>query len=162
MSRPHLYRPPLVPDRIRSIGGQGFAFVPNRFLLGGFLAALQPDELLLYFFLVLAGDRTGISFYHYDTICSLLGLPVERYLGARNSLIEKDLIAFDGTHFQVLELPAQPPSVSRPLRTTEDFERDDPATVRALIRESWPAANGACRSLGDAVRLDPGDSDDQR
>lgn len=162
MSRPHLYRPPLVPDRVRSIGAQGFAFVPNHFLLGGFLAALQPDELLLYFFLVLAGDRLGTSFYHFDTICSLLALPVERYLGARNGLIEKDLIAFDGTRFQVLELPAQPPSVGRPLRTTEELERDDPATVRTLIRESWPAVNGAHRNLGDVVQLCLDDSDEQQ
>jgi hypothetical protein len=34
---------------IRSID-DGFAFVPHRFLTGGFLAALDPDQLLLYFF----------------------------------------------------------------------------------------------------------------
>jgi hypothetical protein len=34
---------------------------------------------------------------------------VDRYVAARNALIEKDLIAFDGTIFQVLELPAAPP-----------------------------------------------------
>lgn len=160
-TRRRIHRPPLVPDRVRCIGGQGFAFVPNRFLLGGFFAALEHDELLLYFLLVLAGDRNGMSFYHYDRLCSLLGVSVERYLWARNSLIEKDLIAFDGTRFQVLELPAETPAVPSPLRTAEDLERDDAATVRALIKESLRQADGECR-LGSAVELDRGDSDDDR
>jgi hypothetical protein len=93
--------------RIRSIDG-GFAFVPHRFLTGGFLAALDPDQLLLYFFLVLAADRYGLSFYSYDKICSLLEMGLEQYVQARFALISQDLIAFDGTVFQVLALPPAP------------------------------------------------------
>jgi len=33
---------------------------------------------------------------------------LEQYLDARNALIDKDLIAFDGTRFQVLFLPMSP------------------------------------------------------
>jgi hypothetical protein len=72
------------------------------------LAALSQKELLLYLFLVLASDRYGLSYYAYDTICSLLRFSVEDYIEARNSLLEKDLIAFDGTLFQVLDLPPKP------------------------------------------------------
>ena len=97
----------LNPDRIRCIDG-GFSFIPHRFLTDGFLKSLNPSELLLYIFLVLAADRYGISFYSYDRIGSLLHLTVEQYIEARNGLIEKDLIAFDGTLFQVLELSATP------------------------------------------------------
>jgi hypothetical protein len=97
----------LNPDRIRRIDG-GFSFIPHRFLANGFLEDLSPPELLLYIFLVLAADRYGLSFYSYDRICSLLQLSVEQYIEARNGLIQKDLIAFDGTLFQVLELPATP------------------------------------------------------
>ena len=135
-ARRRIIRPPLVPERVRSIGARGFAFVPNRFLLDGFFAALDPDELRLYFLLVLAGDRNGVSFYHYDSLCSLLQMPVEMYLRARNALIDKDLIAFDGTRFQVVELPVSPPAVPRPLRTAEELEADDPATVRLLLEDS--------------------------
>ncbi|MBW1778807.1 MAG: hypothetical protein JRJ54_14660 [Deltaproteobacteria bacterium] len=98
----------LDPARVRRIRG-GFSFIPHRFLTGGFLSALNADPLLLYFFLVLAGDRNGLSFYSYDAICSLLHMSVDRYVDARNALIENDLIAFDGTIFQVLELPESPP-----------------------------------------------------
>lgn len=128
-------RAPLVPDRVRSIGGQGFAFIPNRFLQDGFLASLQHDELLLYFFLVLASDPSGLSFYHYDTLCSLLRMSVERYVTARNVLIDKDLVAFDGTRFQVLSLPKRP-APTKLLRTPEDFEDEDGATIRTLVRRS--------------------------
>lgn len=93
--------------RVRRIDG-GFSFIPHRFLTDGFLAALSQKELLLYLFLVLASDRYGLSYYAYDTICSLIGFTVDDYIEARNSLLKKDLIAFDGTLFQVLDLPSKP------------------------------------------------------
>ncbi len=101
----------LNPDRIRRING-GFSFIPHRFLSQGFLAALQQKEIVLYLFLVLASDRHGLSFYSYDSICTLLQMNLDQYIKARNGLIDKDLIAFDGTVFQVLELPARPVSSS--------------------------------------------------
>lgn len=96
-------------QRIRRIDG-GFSFIPHRFLIDGFLSALNPHQLLLYFFLVLAGDRYGLSFYSYDSICSLLQMSMDQYLQARNALIKKDLIDFDGTIFQVLDLPLVAPT----------------------------------------------------
>ena len=103
------------PDRIRRIQG-GFSFIPHQFVTGGFLAALQQKELLLYLFLVAVCDRYGLSFYSYDSICSLLNMTVEQYIAARDGLMKKDLIAFDGTLFQVLDLPATPrkPHTSEP------------------------------------------------
>jgi hypothetical protein len=91
-------------DRVRQING-GFSFIPHRFVLDGFLAALGQKELLLYLFLVLVSDRNGLSFYSYDRICTLLEISLDEYIASRDSLIEKDLIAFDGTIFQVLSLP---------------------------------------------------------
>jgi len=96
-------------QRIRRIDG-GFSFIPHRFLTDGFLSALNPHQLLLYFFLVLAGDRYGLSFYSYDSICNLLLMSMDQYLQARNALIKKDLIDFDGTIFQVLDLPLVAPT----------------------------------------------------
>ena len=97
----------LDPNRIRRIDG-GFSFIPHRFLTDGFLASLTQKEILLYFFLILASDRYGLSFYSYDAICTYLELCVEEYIEAREGLIEKDLLAFDGTIFQVLGLPQSP------------------------------------------------------
>ena len=97
----------LQPNRVRRIDG-GFSFIPHRFLTDGFLASLSQMEILLYLFLVLVSDRYGLSFYSYDAICSFLQISLDQYIEARDSLIRKDLIAFDGTLFQVLELPKQP------------------------------------------------------
>jgi len=97
----------LKPDRVRSIE-KGFSFIPHRFLKDGFLASLTQEELLLYLFLVLASDRHGLSFYAYDSICTLLRFGVDDYIEARDGLIHKDLIAFDGSIFQVLQLPMEP------------------------------------------------------
>jgi hypothetical protein len=130
-------RDPIRPKRVRRIGPDGFAFVPNRFLRDGFFAALRPAERELYFLLILAADRNGLSFYHYDSLCSLLQMELEIYLQARNALIERDLIAYDGTRFQVLSLPEQPrPDTTRELRTPEDFADHDQATIRAMLRRS--------------------------
>jgi len=108
--------------------------VPNRFLHEGFFASLSHPERSLYFFLVLAGDRNGVSFYSYERICSALQMTLDDYVLVRNSLIDKDLVAFDGSTFQVLALPARPVlDDRRPLRRRDDFERDDPATVRQLL-----------------------------
>jgi hypothetical protein len=97
----------LVAERIRQVDG-GFSFIPHRFLTGGFLSSLNPHEILLYFFLVLSGDRNGLSFYSYDKICTLMQMSLDQYIQARDGLMEKDLIAFDGTIYQVLSLPKQP------------------------------------------------------
>ena len=121
------------PDRVRSTQG-GFAFVPNRFLHGGFFASLTHRERSLYLFLVLAADRQGVSYYHHDRICSTLEMILDEYLLARDGLIAKDLIAFDGSSFQVLSLPASPALQPRqPLLTQDDLDAHDPATIRRLL-----------------------------
>jgi hypothetical protein len=116
----------LNPKRVRKING-GFSFIPHRFVLDGFLAALGQKELLLYLFLVLVSDRNGLSFYSYDTICTLLELSLDEYIASRNSLMDKDLIAFDGTLFQVLDLPGKLP---------DRQEREVRSPVETLIQQT--------------------------
>ena len=121
-------------DRIRHIDG-GFSYIPHRFLCDGFLAALQQKELLLYLFLVIASDRHGLSFYSYDAICRLLQLDLDQYLNARNALIDKDLIAFDGNVFQVLELPATPVLAATKKRAHPKPTKSQ-ATIARLVEQS--------------------------
>lgn len=114
----------LNPGRVRSIKG-GFSFIPHRFVTDGFIQSLSGAELLLYLFLVAVSDRHGLSFYSDESICALLKIPSGTYQTAREGLIQKDLIAFNGALFQVLELP---PAPGRPA--------------------SYPAAiGGLCRNL---------------
>jgi Helix-turn-helix domain len=130
---------PLCPERVRKITGS-FAFLEHRFVRDGFWTSLTHHELLLYIFLVLVADRNGLSYYSFDKICALLQLSLDDYLLARNALIKKDLIAFDGHLFQVLALPPrpvlQPPT---PLHSAQQMAQADPATIRQLIRHSLGA-----------------------
>lgn len=127
---------PIIPGRIRKIEGS-FAFIEHRFLQDGFLQTLAHQESLLYVFLILAADRIGLSYYGYDKICTLLKLTVDDYIDARDGLIDKDLIAFDGHLFQVLSLPELAPAdISFPLVNRKQMEQRDPATVRRLIERS--------------------------
>jgi hypothetical protein len=104
-------RAPIFPDRIRTIRGS-FSWIEHRFLHDGFLRALSPDELLLYYFLVTVGDRNGVSYYGYEKMCQLLKLEADAYIRARDGLIARQLIAYEQGVFQVLPLPARhsPPS----------------------------------------------------
>jgi hypothetical protein len=127
-----IHKKPLVPERLRTIQGS-FATIEHRFLRDGFFSALSHHELLLYFFLVLVSDRHGLSFYAYDKICSLVQMDLDDYLEARNQLIQKDLIAFDGRIFQVLSLPDRPEGMpSSILKSQTDMQRHDPDTIHHI------------------------------
>ena len=137
LEEPMVDRKALVDNRIRTIDGS-FAWLSHRFLRSGFFTSLTQEELLLYFFLVLVADRQGLSYYHYDKICSLLCLSVDDYIVVRNQLIDKDLIAFDGTFFQVLSLPRTPVIQStKLLQNREDMEMSDPATIAQIISRQF-------------------------
>jgi hypothetical protein len=122
----------ILPERKRVLAPP-FAWIDRRFLFEGFLAALSPRENLLYFFLVLAADRHGVSFYSYDKICTLLQLEVEAYVQARDGLIRKQLLAFDGQLFQVLALPKPGPAmpVETPRRASD--RRGNVQVLREII-----------------------------
>jgi len=127
---------PLIPDRVRKIIGS-FAYIEHRFLRDGFWSSLSQHEILLYVFLVLVADRKGLSYYSFDRICTLLGISCEEYLLARNALIDKDLIAFDGLLFQVLSLPPSPVlQTKHMLKSEEDMALHDPASIRRIIARS--------------------------
>lgn len=103
----------LNPNRLRRIKG-GFGFISHSFLIDRFLVSLgRSASGGLYFFLVLVGDRYGLSFYAYDSIGTLLQFSLEDYIAARNGLSDRDLIAFDGSLFQILELPPKPVIISK-------------------------------------------------
>ena len=125
----------LCPERVRAIKGS-FGFLEHRFLRDGFWESLRHHALLLYVFLVLVGDRKGLSYYPYDKISDLLRISVDDYIAARNDLIDKDLIAFDGRLFQVLSLPESPMGVKpRPITNMDEMKYLDPATIHQMLHE---------------------------
>ncbi len=76
--------------------------------------------------------------YSYDKIYSLLRFSIDEYLNARDALIDKDLIAFDGYFFQALSLPEKPVNQHlRLLKSQQQMEKHDPATIRNFIGQSF-------------------------
>jgi len=125
----------LIPERVRKIQGS-FAFIEHRFLQKGFFENLTHHELILYLFFVMAGGKEGISWYSYDRIIAYTNLYLDDYIVARNALIDKDLLAFDGHVFQVLSLPDKLPVFEkRLLKTYEDMKNHDPATLGSKLAE---------------------------
>lgn len=133
--RRHMIKKILVRERLRKIESD-FAYIEHRFLREGFVASLTHLELVLYLFLVLAADRHGLSFYGFESICSILKMDLDDYIEARNALIKEDLIAFDGRLFQVLSLPNQP-KAPKPLKTLQDMELKDPATIQRIFDHTF-------------------------
>ena len=104
MSKP---RPqPPRPDRRRAIRGS-FSWIDHRFLREGFDEGLTRLEKLLYFVLVAVSNQDGVSFYSDQRLGELLDLRYPHELvAARRELVARDLIAYEGGLYQVLDLPA--------------------------------------------------------
>ena len=131
-----IHKKPILHQRVRKIQ-DSFAWIPHSFLRNGFWSSLNHHELLLYLFLVLAADRLGVSYYSFDKICSLVGVNTDEYILARNELINKDFIAFDGHLFQVLSLSENfKPTVPEPISSQKEMMQRDPATIHQTIRRS--------------------------
>ncbi len=143
------------PDRRRSIRGS-FSWIDHRFLREGFDEGLTRLEKLLYFVLVAVSNQDGVSFYSDARLAELLDIRFPHELeGARKELVARDLIAYEGGIYQVLDLPAcsprerrvsspsppqhpsgsssslQPARRTSPREATSDFE-----SVRQLL-ERW-------------------------
>ena len=103
--------PVLAPERLRR-PPRSFAWIDHRLRSSGLLPLLEPTEIGLYLFLVLAGDRDGLSCWRLDRIQGEMPCFGRSALWqARDRLLALDLIAFkpwrktdpDGA-YQVLSL----------------------------------------------------------
>lgn len=120
------------PDRRRSIRGS-FSWIDHRFLREGFDQGLTRLEKLLYFVLVAVSNQDGVSFYSDARLEELLDIRFPHELdGARKELVARDLIAYEGGIYQVLDLPTSspkktpgcsPPPTGQALRSSPSLPR---------------------------------------
>ena len=123
----------IVPELRRQLAPP-FAWLDRRFLFDDYLGRLSPKENLLYLFLVLAADCDGLSFYSYDRICQRLKFTVDDYIGAREGLLQKQLIAFDGRQFQLLALPRREVIIIPGPGKVSEAEKDGLALAEIFTR----------------------------
>ena len=134
------YLNPINREKIRNLQGS-FAWIPHAFMRKGFWNSLSQKELLLYLFLVLVSDRHGMSYYSFGRICKMLKMHTDDYICARNELMNKELIAFDGYFFQVLSLPANPVIKTSAPKSSQSSRKNvnavAPATVRQIFQKMF-------------------------
>jgi hypothetical protein len=97
---------PVDPTRVRTLP-RHFAWVDHR--LRERLRELSLEEIALLFFLHLAADRTGCSFWADSTIAKKLRLREGEVVHARLGLVGKGLIAYRYPLYQLLPVEAAQP-----------------------------------------------------
>jgi hypothetical protein len=139
MKMPKSQPQPPRPDRRRSIRGS-FSWIDHRFLREGFDEGLTRLEKLLYFVLVAVSNQDGVSFYSDARLTELLDARFPHELvSARNELVARDLIAYEGGIYQVLDLPADSPRKRRdssPARPEHTWRSSLPRVPQAARREA--------------------------
>lgn len=98
---------PIDTARLRKLPSH-FAWVDRR--LRAWLPSMSWQEMALCFFLHLAADRNGVSFYADLTMARILGMREGEVVHARLSLRGKGLIAYRFPYYQVLEVPCSTPN----------------------------------------------------
>jgi hypothetical protein len=97
-----MQREPLDAARVRKLPSH-FAWADHR--VREHFPTLTLEEIALYFFLHLAADRFGMSFYADSTLSRLLGLSEGQVARAREGLGAKGLITYRYPVYQLLEVP---------------------------------------------------------
>ena len=92
---------PVDPTRVRTLP-RHFAWVDHR--LRDRLRALSLEEIALLFFLHLAADKSGLSFWSDATIARKLDLSEGDVIEARFRLVAKGLVAYRYPLYQLLPL----------------------------------------------------------
>ena len=96
---------PVDPTRVRTLPGH-FAWIDHR--LRDRLQELRLEEIALLFFLHLAVDKRGLSFWAEATIARKLRLREGDVIQACYRLVAKGLIAYCYPLYQILPLTDEP------------------------------------------------------
>jgi hypothetical protein len=120
------------PKNIRNIKGS-FAWIDHRLIRNGFLDVMTHQDMVLYLFLVLAGDKNGVSFYRKEKTCEAVSLDYNQFEIAKDRLIDMKLIAFESYsalspngYYQVLPIECMAPDYSKQIteKLTEKLFRE--------------------------------------
>ena len=96
---------PVDPTRVRTLPGH-FAWIDHR--LRDRLRELSLEEIALVFFLHLAADKSGLSFWSDAMIARKLHLAEGDVIQARFRLVAKGLVAYRYPLYQILPLTDEP------------------------------------------------------
>jgi hypothetical protein len=121
------------PERLRVLE-KPFAPIPCRLITDGVFAHLSDPAKLLYLFLCIVADRHGTSYYGDARIRSYFQLEPEQIVLAREELVEKDLIGYDGHLYQVLSLPPTSHCFSRRAKQSRRTKPSEPELFGDILK----------------------------
>lgn len=125
--------PVVASDRVRR-PPRSFAWVDHRLRSSGLLSMLEPPEIGLYLFLILAADRDGLSCWRLDRIEREMPCFDRHALWrARDRLVDLDLVAFKPWR------PSDPDGVYQALSIRRPLAASAPqvGVAVAALAERW-------------------------
>jgi hypothetical protein len=119
------------PERLRQVP-QGFNWVDHRLVSQNFISRCDHSALALYLFLVTVSDVQGLSYYSDPAIGRRLRMDSLQLAGARQQLVQSDLIAYQKPLYQVLALDG-PQGPAAPERSGREQSAGD--ILRRLLNQ---------------------------
>jgi len=120
-------------DRQRQIP-PSFSWVDHRLIRHAHLRSCDHSAWALYLFLVTVGDVQGLSYYSDAAISRHLKMDLLQLAGARQQLLQADLIAYRKPLYQVLSLPEPAAAPSSP--AAEPQRAGQPRSVGDILRQA--------------------------
>lgn len=80
---------------------RSYAIIDHKIIHGGYLSRLSHEAMILYFFLVVVGNRDGRSFWADSSIVQILRITLTQLNTARQQLIKENLIRYKKPYWWV-------------------------------------------------------------
>jgi hypothetical protein len=126
-----MHKHPISLGKLRTVPRQ-FSWVDQRLVRERYIDQLTHPACALYLFLVTVADAQGLSFYADRSLCQRLSMTGNALHQARQTLIQRGLIAYRRPLYQVLALGEQDGApVAGP--TADDDEVD----IKAVFARIW-------------------------
>lgn len=94
----------LVPEQVRSLGAAaGFGWLDARLWRDGWLEVMTAEDVAVYVFLCLVGDRQGVSWYRQDRIRGALAMNEQALWRALGRLEALGLVAYRPFHAHAID-----------------------------------------------------------
>src|SRR4030095_377271 len=106
-----MYKRPISLAKLRRVPRQ-FSWVDQRLVRDHYIDQLSHQACALYLFLLTVADAQGLSYYADPSLCQRLSMTSTELHQARQTLIPRDLVAYQRPLYQVLALDAAPEGVT--------------------------------------------------
>jgi hypothetical protein len=115
------------PGRVRTLGAAaGFGWLDARLWRDGWLEVMTAEDVAVYVFLCLVGDRQGVSWYRQDRIRAALAIDEQALWRALGRLEALGLVAYRPFHAHAIDgfrqVLAVPPGGPVPARLVSGDE----------------------------------------